>query len=612
MKLSARFITGVAITLLGSACAQSQLAARPDSPAGRQNAAAPAETPTTATSTAPVLAQAPVPAAPARQQAPVERAAPAPAANLPGVELTPGLLYDLLAAEIAGQRGAATISMNKYLEIAQRTRDPRIARRAVEIAFFEKNNEKALEGARIWVEADPDNLEARQTIAGLLVAAGKSDEAYPHLERILAADTTNVAEGFLHFNRLLSRGTDRKATLSIIQRLAGKYPEVAEAHGSVAQAAANAGEDELAITEARIASRLKPEWEFPPLLAAQMLARRSPAAASAELRAYLARNPASSEARMAYARALVGEKKYAEARAEFQHIEHQFPTNPDVLYALGLLALDAKDYVSAESSLKKLLGQNPRDPNLVYLYLGQVSEDQKKYAEARERYGAIGRGDQYFVAQSRIARTFAKEGKVAEGRAHLQSVVATNNDQRVQLILAESQMLRESGLNREAFDVLEKGLERLPNHPDLLYDYAMAAEKVARMDLLESNLKKVMQLKPDYAHAYNALGYALADRNERLSEARELIEKALKMAPDDAMIVDSMGWVMFRLGDLKRAQELLERAYALVPDAEIGAHLGEVLWKAGKVAEAERIWRDALARAPDNETLKNTIKRLKP
>jgi tetratricopeptide (TPR) repeat protein len=540
------------------------------------------------------------------------RSTPTAPANLPDVELTPGLLYELLAAEIAGQRGAAALSLAKYIELAQRTRDPRIAQRAVEIAFYERNNEKALEAARVWVAADPANLDARQTLAGLLVSAGLGEEAYPHLERLLDAEGANVAEGFLQFNRLLARAGDRKATLSIIQRLAAKYPDVAEAHGSIAQAAANADEDELAVREARIAARLKPEWEFPPLLAAQLLAKRSAAEATEELRAYLKRNPASSEARMAFARSLVAEKKYVEARAEFQGIEKQFPNNPDVLYALGLLALDAKDYASAESSLQRLLGQNPRDPNLVHLYLGQVAEEQGKFEEARERYLKIESGAQYMPAQSRIARGFAKQGRIAEGRAYLQGLNPVNNDQRVQIILAEAQMLREVGQNREAFEVLEKGLDRLPNHPDLLYDFAMAAEKVARMDLLESNLKKVIQLKPDHAHAYNALGYSLADRNERLTEARDLIEKALKIAPDDAMIVDSMGWVLYRLGDLERSRELLSRAYALMPDAEIGAHLGEVLWKLGKTGDADRVWREALARAPDNETLKSTIKRFKP
>ena len=601
MNIKFKTVCVASLTVLAGACAQ---------PPGVVERTAPA---VVAQAGAPKVAQAGTPAAaPPRPLRRPPALAAVPPNELPGIELTPGLLYELLAAEIAGQRGAAALSLAKYLELAQRTRDPRIAQRAVEIAFYERNNEKALEGARIWVAAAPTNMEARQTLAGLLVAAGESEEAYPHFEQLLAAESTNVPEAFIQFNRLLSRGGDRKATLSVIQRLASKYPGIAEAHGSVAQAAANAGEDELAIAEARAAAKLKPEWEFPPILAAQLLAKRSPAEASEELRAYLRVKPGSSEARMALARTLVAEKKYAEARAEFQRIEREFPNNPDVLYALGLLALDARDYASAESSLTRLLDQNPRDPNLVYLYLGQVAEEQKNFAVARERYGRVGRGDQYMTAQSRIARAFAKEGRIADGRAHLNSVAAVSNEQRVQVILAEAQMLREAGQNREAFDVLEKGLERLPNHPDLLYDYAMAAEKVERMDILEANLKKVMQLKPDNAHAYNALGYSLADRNERLAEARELIEKALKMSPDDAMIIDSMGWVMYRLGDLQRAHDLLKRAYSLLPDAEIGAHLGEVLWKLGRNAEAEGIWRDALTRAPDNESLKSTIKRLKP
>jgi tetratricopeptide (TPR) repeat protein len=550
------------------------------------------------------------PRAPRRFRIPDQGARAQP---LPSVDLTAGLLYELLAAEILAQRGGASVSLAKYLEIAQRTRDPRIAQRAVEIALFERNSDKALEGAILWAETDPQSIEARQALVNLYIGAGRSEEALPHMERLLAADPANVAEGFIQLNRLLSaRAGDRKATLSIIQRLAAKYPKAAEAHGAVAQAAFNAGEEEIAIKEARAAAALKPDWEFPVLMAAQLLARRDPALASAELRGFLDKNPGSSEVRMAYARALVAERKYGEARGEFQRIERDFPDNPDVLYALGLLALDARDYASAESSLTRLLARNPRDPNLVFLYLGQVAEEQKKFAEARDWYGKIGRGDQYLPAQSRFARTLAREGRIAEARAHLQGVVATSNQQRVQIIMSEAQMLREANRNREAFDVLEKGVERLPNHPDLLYDLAMAAERIERLDLLEANLKKVIELKPDHAHAYNALGYSLADRNLRLAEARDLIEKALKIAPDDAMIIDSMGWVMYRLGDLPRALDLLRRAYAVLPDAEIGAHLGEVLWQLGRRAEAERVWGEASARSPDNETLRNTIRRFKP
>lgn len=535
------------------------------------------------------------------------------AQNLPGVDLTPGLLYEILAAEILAQRGGAAVALAKYLELAQRTRDPRIAQRAVEIALFERNSEKALEAAQIWAETDPQSLEARQALVNLYIGAGRAEEALPHMERLLAAESTNVAEGFIQINRLLSaRSTDRKSTLSIIQRLAARYPKVAEAHAAVAQAAFNAGEEELALREARAAALIRPEWDFPVLMASQILARRDAASASAELKGFLERNPGSSEVRMAYARSLVAERKYGEARGEFQRIERDFPDNADVLYALGLLALDAKDYASAESSLKSLLARQPRDPNLVYLYLGQVADEQKKFAEAREWYAKVASGDQYLPAQSRFARTLAREGRIEDARTHLQGLVATSNQQRVQIIMSEAQLLREANRNREAFEVLEKGALRLPNHPDLLYDLAMAAEKVERLDVLENNLKKVIELKPDHAHAYNALGYTLADRNVRLTEARDLIEKALKIAPDDAMIIDSMGWVMYRLGDLPRALELLKRAYALMPDAEIGAHLGEVLWQMGQRAEADRVWAEAAGKAPDNETLRNTIRRFKP
>ena len=535
-------------------------------------------------------------------------------APLPSVELTPSLLYELIAAEIAGQRGAATVSFSKYLELARRTRDPRLAQRAAEIAFFERNNVKALEAAELWHEFDPASMDARQTLSGLLINAGRIEEALPHLEKLLAAESTNVAEGFLQLNRLMARNSDRKVTLSIIGRLAANYPKVAEAHGAVAQAAANAQEDDIAIRAAREAARLKPDWEFPALLAAQLLSKRSAAEASAELAAYLKLNPASTEARLALARSLIAEKKYAEARDQFVRVERDAPDNADVLYALGLLALDSRDYASAEKYLKGALNRESRDRNLVLLYLGQVMDEQKRYAEARDWFGQVARGDHHLSAQSRIANTFAKEGKLELGRAHLQAAaaLATNNQQRVQFILAEAQVLRDANRNKDAFDVLEKSLDKLPNHPDLLYEFAMTAEKIERIDLLESNLKKVIQLKPDYAQAYNALGYSLADRNERLTEARDLIEKALKIAPDDSFIIDSMGWVMYRLGNLPRAYELLKRAYDGRNDPEIAAHLGEVLWQMNRRAEAEGLWREASLRNPENETLKATIKRFKP
>ncbi|HTL27179.1 MAG TPA: tetratricopeptide repeat protein, partial [Burkholderiales bacterium] len=208
------------------------------------------------------------------------------------------------------------------------------------------------------------------------------------------------------------------------------------------------------------------------------------------------------------------------------------------------------------------------------------------------------------------ANALAKQGKLDEARKYLQNVNAGDGD-RVQLQIAEAQLLRDAQRHKDAFDLLDKALEANPKQPDLLYDFALTAEKINRIDLLEENLRQLIQLKPDHAHAYNALGYSLADRNERLPEARKLIEKALELAPEDYYIMDSLGWVLYRMGDLKGAAQQLRRAWQGRPDGEIGAHLGEVLWVLGERTEAEGVWRQALEASPDSDTLQKTIQRLK-
>ncbi|HEY4373191.1 MAG TPA: tetratricopeptide repeat protein [Burkholderiales bacterium] len=534
-----------------------------------------------------------------------------PAAALPSVDLTPEILDELMTADIGDQRGYTAQAYSIYIRLAERTRDPRLARRAAEIAAEDRDDEKALRALKLWVETDPDNAEARLNLARLQLVTGHGDEAEPHLEKLLASGEISVTDVFSQIYRYLARNPDRKATLSIIQRLAAKYQNVPEARLAVARAAAAANEDDLAVSEARAASQLKPDWELPVLISSSILAKRSATEAGAELKKFVDANPKALEAHLAYARALYGEKKYAEATAEFRAMDRASPNNPNVLFPLGLLALDAHDYPSAETYLKKLLDTDVRDRDQVYIYLGQAAVEQKKYGQARDWWKQVGRGEQFITAQARIADTYAKEGKMDQARAFLHDVPATSNQQRVQLVLAEAQILREANMNKEAFDLLEKSLDKLPNNPDLLYESAMTAEKLDKLDIQESQLKKLIQLKPDYAHAYNALGYSWADRNERLGEARDLIEKALKIAPDDAAIIDSMGWVLYRLGDMKRAVELLQRAYEARPDPEIAAHLGEVLWQSNRHADAQRVWREARAKAPNDESLISTMKRFK-
>jgi tetratricopeptide (TPR) repeat protein len=530
---------------------------------------------------------------------------------LPNQDLTDTVLYEFLLAEIATQRGNVSLAAQAYVDLAKRTRDPRVARRATEIAVYARMTNAAIEAAQVWQETDPQSARARQALSGLLLNGGRYDEALPHLKKMLSEEGAKPAESFAQLNRALANAQDKKAALRLVRSLAEAYPQLPQARFAVAQAAANAGEEAFAFTEIRKTEELRPDWEAPVLFEAQLLQRKSADAALARLAGFLQRYPNSREVRLNYARLLVSQKKFAEARGEFQKLLAGFPDNSDVVFAVALLSLQLNDYSVAEANLKRLLQGSYRDKNSVRLYLGQIAEERKNLPEALQWYGEVVDGEHYVSAQIRYAQVLSKQGKLDAARARLQQAGAQNSQQRVQLILAEAQLLREANQPKAAFDMVQNALERLPNQPDLLYDHAMLAEKIERMDILETSLRKLIALRPDHAHAYNALGYSLADRNERLPEARELIEKALKLAPDDSFIIDSMGWVLYRLGRLKDAHEWLQRAFASRPDPEIAAHLGEVLWMLGQREQAERVLQDAVKKDPSNEALANTLKRLK-
>jgi tetratricopeptide (TPR) repeat protein len=537
---------------------------------------------------------------------------PVPAPELPKQELTEAVLYEYLLAEIAGQRGSIGLSAQAYADLAKRTRDPRIAKRATEVALYARMPSAAIDAARIWYEADPSSTQALQALAGLLIDAKRHEEALPYLEKLLAADGNNTGDGFLQLSRLLTNSQDKALTLKLVQQLAQPYPKLAQAHFAVAQAAAAAEQRELALDEVRAASALKPDWDLAALFEAQLLQRQSNALALQRLAAFLERNPKAREVRMSYARALVAEHEYTQARTEFQTLSKDFPDNVDVIFAVGVLSLQLQDYALAETNFKRLLVLPYRDKDSVRLYLGQVAEEQKNYPEALRWYEQVGGAEQYLQAQVRYAQVLNKQGKLDAARAHLRQVDVSSDQARVQLLLAEAQMLRDASQPREAFDLIARALQSMPDQPELLYDYAMLAEKLDRMDLLESNLKKLISLQPDHAHAYNALGFSFADRNLRLPEAQGLLEKALALSPDDPFIIDSMGWLMYRMGNNQQAVEYLRRAYTSRPDPEIAAHLGEVLWAAGEHGEAEKIWIEANKKTPGNEALNSTIKRFKP
>jgi tetratricopeptide (TPR) repeat protein len=534
------------------------------------------------------------------------------AAPLPNVELSEDILFKLTLAEIALQRGQPHVAVPAFLEVARETRDPRVARRATEVAWSARFMPAALDAATLWLQTDPESTRARQTVIALLVNQSRLDDALPHLQKWLAAEPDRVGQNFLQLSSLVAGHQDKAAILRMLRTLAAGYPAVPEASLAVAQAAWNAEDHPAALAAARKALELRPGWELAALFQARALQRESTDQAIVFLEGFIKANPGARDARLNFARLLVAARRYPEARKQFEVLVGEAPNNPEIAMAIATLSMQAKDYEAAELQLRRALEIKPKDPDAVRLYLGQVNEELKRDDEALKWYSSITHGPQFVAAQARYAGVLARQGRLADARKHLQDVNAADAQQRLQLTLAEAGLLRDAQAYQEAFDFLAAAVAKTPDVPDLLYDYAMAAEKVNRIDVLEANLRRVIAMQPTHAHAYNALGYTLADRNQRLEEARSLIETAHKLAPEDSFILDSLGWVLFRLGENEQALGYLQRAYTARPDAEIAAHLGEVLWAMGRQAEAQKVWAEALRGQSKNDVLQGTVKRLAP
>lgn len=537
--------------------------------------------------------------------------APANTPVLPKLEMSQSILFKLLLADIALQRGQVNVAVQSYLELARETRDPRIAQRATEVAWNARFVGVAIEAAGIWLAADPESQQARQVLAALLVNQQRLADAQPHLEKSLAADKANVGQSFMQLNALLARHPDKAAVLTLTQNLAKPYMNVPEARYSIAQAAAGAGQAKLALAEAREALRLRPDWEQAALFYGALLQANSNADALAFFQDFLKQHPRAMDVRLNYARLLVSEKKYPEARGEFQALLKEFPDNPDVTLAVGLLSLQLSDFDTAEKQLLHALETDYKDPDAVRFYLGQTNEERQRYDEALRWYSSVAGGDQFVASRARYAGVLVKQGRMADARRYLQEA-GRSPPERLQFTQVEAQMLRDAGDFSTAFDVLGRAVAANPDAAELLYDYAMMAEKVDRIDVLETSLRKVIQLRPEYAHAYNALGYTLADRNLRLPESYSLIEQALKLAPEDPFIIDSMGWVLYRMNQNDAALTFLKRAFEIRADAEIAAHYGEVLWATGQQDEARNVWNNALKQSPANELLLATVKKFSP
>ncbi|WP_249222741.1 tetratricopeptide repeat protein [Noviherbaspirillum sp. L7-7A] len=541
-----------------------------------------------------------------------------PGERLPAAELSEEVLFRYLSAEIADQRGDWEYAFVNMLQIAQLSRDPRLARRAAEIAINAKETDEALAAVRLWREISPESEEAAQFYLSFTLIGDNLEEARPILEqRLKAASKPTLGATILQTQRLLSRARDKAAAFRLLEDVLADYRALPEMHLALAQAAHAAGDAPRAAAEAREALAISPSSDLAALTLAQVLPDKD--AALKSLADYLKANPKSRDVRLAYARFLVEQKQYDAARAEFNVLLKEQPRDLTVLYALGLLSAQRNDLQGAEKYLSTYLEElsakpdDERDPTQALLILAQIAEQRNDIPAALKWLDQVPEGtpQAYVSAQIKRAQLVGRNGDLDSARKVLHDTRASGQEEELQLIVAEAQMLRTAERGEEGLAVLEEALKRYPDNTDLLYDHAMLAEKLNRLDVMETSLRKIIAIAPRNQNAYNALGYSLAERNIRLEEAYQLISRALDLAPEDPFIMDSMGWVQFRLGRLKEAEELLRRAYSLRPDPEIAVHLGEVLWALGQRDDARKLWREASLKDPKNDTLKNTLGRLR-
>lgn len=537
---------------------------------------------------------------------------------LPTPALSDEILFRIMSSEVAFQRGQWQAAYVTLLGSAQQTRDPRLAKRAAEMALAARHPGEALAAVRLWTELAPHSDEALQNYLGLIMLGENISEIQPLMaQRLVEANPQARGQMILQIQRLLTRAKDKAGAFSILQDIVAPYPTLIETHLALAQGAFANGDGTRARDEANQALKIKPDSELAILTLAQVTPDGNEAMKLVS--DFLKKHPDAREVRVAYARGLVEQKQYEQARGQFQTLLKDDQDDVTTLFALGILNVQTNHLTEAEGFLKRYLEvlaaqpEDDRDPTQALLLLSQIAEERNDIPTALKYLEQVEPGEAYVNVQVRRAQLLTKSGDLDGARKVLQQAQAdaANDRDWLQLVQGEAQILRDNGRYQDSADVLANGLKRFPESTDLLYDYAMATDKTGNYKDMEAALRKIIEIAPNNQHAYNALGYSLADRNIRLPEAVTLIKKAVQLAPEDAFIADSLGWAEFRMGNLEEAEKELRRAYGLRPDPEIGVHLGEILWARGKQDEAKLLWREAQSKDPKNDVLKSTLERLK-
>ncbi|MEO7940578.1 MAG: tetratricopeptide repeat protein [Burkholderiaceae bacterium] len=561
-----------------------------------------------------MLAMAPVAAQQADAAEPTE----------PSSGMTAELFYQLLLGELNAIGVEPGVGFSIILDAARKTGDARLFKRATDIALRGRSGESALQAARAWRTAFPQSREANRYLLQILIGLNRLDETLDPLKRDLSL--APVAQREVVINNIptyFARVSDKAMAARIVAQAMAEFLEDAAlgpaAWTTVGRMRAAAKDTSGALDAALRGQELAPGADGPAILALGLFASGSNEAESVVLR-YLDNNPRF-EVRMDYATALLGRQRYAESALQLDKITREKPTYARAWLIKGTLEQQNRQLDQAQTSLQRFIELQSQekagtdteqsDPALTqaYLRLSEIAEQKKDYAAAQAWLARIDNPQEMVSVQVRRASILAREGKLDEARALIRALPETSPADTRMKISAEVQILRDNMQFQQAYDVLRGAVAANPKDLDFQYDLSMIADKLGRFDEMERVLRQIIAAKPDYHHAYNALGYSLAERKVRLPEARQLILKALEFAPDDPFISDSLAWVEYRSGNNAEALRILKQAFADKPDAEIAAHLGEVMWAMGQKDAAVGVWREGLVANPDNATLQETIKR---
>ena len=532
------------------------------------------------------------------------------------------IFYDILLGEITTRSGDPSSGYALMLEAARTSNDENIYKRAADIALQARSGEAALAAANAWKDAWPQSREANRYVLQLLVALNRiADTAAPLQQELLLTKAQAKATAFQALPQLYRRASDKALAASVVQQALAsdlKHPDTgAAAWATVGRMRILANDKKGALEAAHRAQKFDPNYEGTALLALELM-EEGEAEAAPIARQYFDGQPLPA-LRLIYARVLVDLQRPAESLAQLQAATRENPSLAEGWLMQAMLQIQNKALDQAEIALQQFTAaaqasatDSANIPGMTQAYLlyAQIAEAQGNFEAAEGWLQRVNNPSDVFNAQIRRAALWARQGELTRARGLLHTLQTTSTEEERVKWMAEVQFLRDAGKYNQALALQAQAVAQFPNDNDLLYDQAMLADRAGQQQTMERLLRQLIARQPDYHHAYNALGYSLAERGVRLQEAKELIEKALTYAPDDPFITDSLGWVEFRLGNHAQALLLLERAFEKRQDADIAAHLGEVLWKLGQHERAKALWKDAQQQHPDNETLRETLKRL--